>query len=338
MFRFSSKSELEPRQGVRERYTGCFGKIPAYPEFIRENLSSREAMGLDTWVQEGVSLMTRSLGPDWKEAFLAAPALRFVLVGNRETHTVAGVIAPSQDKGGRAYPFGVFAALDEPAFGDMQALAVVGYSDFIEVADTVVAAAREAGSVREVVTAVGRSGEAIPPFEKRALLAREMEIMSAMSMKNFWVDLLPGADEDARAVFVKTVATTFNTVSRRGPSRVNWGVRLPLPSKGDAMPYVMFWLQLAEALIGGRGWRAQCFWHEGQGGLPPRLSIFFKPVPASYFVSMFDMGRSDGAVLDVIDEMQTNEQDISRLLPFVRSEEMSLVDALNNWRSRESWR
>lgn len=335
MFGFLSKDVATSCNPNTARYAGCFGKLPAYPEFIRHNLSSREALALDTWVQEGVSLITRSLGAGWKDYLLKSPPLNFLLVGHNEIHTLSGIISPSHDKSGRGYPFGIFAAVESEVFSDMQALSVVAFGKYINSSVLFSDSARTASNVRNAVSVVEDSIFSVAVHGKRDLISGEVSALGGINIGEFWGSILPGADYENRAVFVKTIMTTLNAVTRRTPQRVHWGVRFPLPSKGDVSTYVLFWLQLCENVIGSHGWRAQCYWHGSHQGMPARLSVFFRPIPPSYMASLLDSSRNDGSILDVVEEMKTSVNGVSRIVSVVKDESYTLMDALNRWRIRD---
>ena len=314
---------------------GCVGKLPLHAEFIKHNLKSREVVALDNWMQEGVTLINRMHGESWKETFATAPAHRFVFTGAGDEKSVYGLLMPSQDRSGRRYPFALFAASDEALFKDHQALLPLAAENFFTEADALLARDWSGQHVARLTDAVDGLGRLAPVTDRRALIEAEMQRLRAVTLGQFWRELLPGTDSDQRARFVRTVVGVLQTVSRRSPQRIHWGIRLPLPGRADTMPYLLFWLQLCETLLGGRSWRGHYFWNTPVNGHPARLTLFFRPLPASYFARLVEPQKADGSVFDVLDEMHKEPGDASRLAGMIAREEVSLLDALTLWRSRE---
>ena len=87
---------------------GLFGKTPAAGDFLRLNLPAATATALDAWVEAGLAYLAGQ-DAEWADGFAAGPAWRFVTTS---APPLAGVVAPSRDRVGRAFPCMVLAALD----------------------------------------------------------------------------------------------------------------------------------------------------------------------------------------------------------------------------------
>ncbi len=314
---------------------GCVGKLPLHAEFIKHNLKSREVVALDNWMQEGVTLLNRLHGESWKQLFAAAPAHHFVFTGAGDEKSVYGLMMPSRDRSGRSYPFALFAASDETLYKDHQALLPLAAEPFFAEAEALLARDWNEQHVARLTEAVDGLARQVPTADRRGLIEEEMNRLRSITLGQFWRELLPGTDATLRARFVRTVVGVLQTVSRRSPQRIHWGVRLPLPGRADVMPYLLFWLQLSETLLSGRSWRGHYFWNTPVNGHPARLTLFFRPLPASYFARLVEPQKADGAVFDVLDEMHKEPGDTSRLADLIAREEVTLLDALTLWRSRE---
>ena len=48
---------------------GFFGKLPGYPDFVRQNAGGPLARAMDTWIHEGVAQLNVQGGDNWKEKF-----------------------------------------------------------------------------------------------------------------------------------------------------------------------------------------------------------------------------------------------------------------------------
>jgi type VI secretion system protein ImpM len=84
---------------------GYYGKLPARGDFVGRRLP-RETIGLwDGWLQEAVAASREALGAGWLDLYLVSPLWRFVLpAGLCGSTNLAGILMPSVDKVGRAFP------------------------------------------------------------------------------------------------------------------------------------------------------------------------------------------------------------------------------------------
>lgn len=91
-----------------------YGKLPARGDFIGRRLP-RETIGAwDGWLQEAMAASREAIGTGWLELYLVSPLWRFVLpAGLCGGTTLAGVMMPSVDKVGRAFPLMLAAELDD---------------------------------------------------------------------------------------------------------------------------------------------------------------------------------------------------------------------------------
>ena len=90
-----------------------YGKLPARGDFVGRRLP-RETVNLwDGWLQEAIAASRDAIGGTWLELYLVSPLWRFVLpAGLCGGRGLAGVMMPSVDKVGRAFPLMLAAELD----------------------------------------------------------------------------------------------------------------------------------------------------------------------------------------------------------------------------------
>lgn len=87
------------------RVPGWFGKLPALGDFASRRLPDAFVARWDTWLAEGMQAGVDSLGETWSETFAKARAWRFLLSpGAVDGNAWIGVVVPSADKVGRAFP------------------------------------------------------------------------------------------------------------------------------------------------------------------------------------------------------------------------------------------
>jgi len=94
--------------------TGLYGKLPSYGDFVRRALPGSFVQPWDEWLQACVAWLRESQGASFDEAWARAPAWRFILpAGVCGPARVAGVLLPSTDNVGRAFPLTLAAVLDD---------------------------------------------------------------------------------------------------------------------------------------------------------------------------------------------------------------------------------
>ena len=92
--------------------TGWYGKLPANGDFVTRRLPSSFIEPWDAWLNAMLQGSRERLGEAWRDAFLSAPAWRFVLApGVVGQQGWAGVVVPSVDSVGRYFPITVASAL-----------------------------------------------------------------------------------------------------------------------------------------------------------------------------------------------------------------------------------
>ena len=92
--------------------TGWYGKLPANGDFVTRRLPPSFIEPWDAWLNAMLQGSRARLGAGWRDAFLSAPAWRFVLApGVICQQGWAGVIVPSVDSVGRFFPLTAASAL-----------------------------------------------------------------------------------------------------------------------------------------------------------------------------------------------------------------------------------
>ncbi|MFV2059348.1 MAG: type VI secretion system-associated protein TagF, partial [Gammaproteobacteria bacterium] len=333
MFGIFNKESKPVQRAIRQDIVGCTGKLPVHPEFIKYNIKTRDAIALDKWIHEGVSLLNRRFGDKWKHQFKESPIHKFVFTGREENRTITGVINPSQDSSGRHYPFCGFISIDNPIYKELQSLLVHSYADYYDAVINLMIQDWTGLSAVNVTNSIDSTKLVSSNLTKGKLLDNTIELLKSHTMFDFWNDILPGSDLEQRATLVKSTISTLHTVARRSPSRVHWGIRLPLSSKINSAQYITFWLQLCESMLSGRTWSAHYFWNYPAPSFPAKLTVFFKPVSASYFSQLVDSSKHDNTVVDMLTEMENCTVDMAKMTHLVNQDEMTLMEALQQWRS-----
>jgi type VI secretion system protein ImpM len=92
--------------------TGWYGKLPVNGDFVTRRLPAAFIEPWDAWLTGMLAGSRDRLGAGWRDAFLSAPAWRFVLApGVIGVQGWAGLIVPSVDAVGRYFPLTIVSGL-----------------------------------------------------------------------------------------------------------------------------------------------------------------------------------------------------------------------------------
>lgn len=287
---------------------GCFGKLPIHGDFIRHNLQCAEAVAFENWVQEGVSLVTRKHPGTWPEVYRHFPPLNFVLMGENQERTLAGALVASQDRSGRPYPFSVLLASGDQMLRELQPLVPHIFRHFFQQTAEIVTAKWSHEPLTRLTSRVDGLSRRDTGLTRRQLLDSQNQPLRQITLGEFWQSAYPSGDAPTPEQLFAILIDTLKTVVRRGPCRISWGLRLPLPETGEPGVLVMFWLQLINAMLGESNWRAHYFWNAAGGQQPARLTVFFRPLPGSFLLQLLNPSVDDGSIFDVTRESANAKQ------------------------------
>ena len=82
----------------------CFGKLPAFGDFVRHNAGGRDALAFDQWLQQGLYPARLQLGHAWESSFRAAPSYNFLFSPENSEGFLLGLLQPSHDRGEQTAP------------------------------------------------------------------------------------------------------------------------------------------------------------------------------------------------------------------------------------------
>ncbi len=333
LFSKTARPQLAPRS--RDQH-GCFGKMPIHPDFIRHGVRAREVVGLESWVQEGMGLLSRSRHAGG-EAFPEFPCHRLIMNGGEQERTLAGTVVFSRDRSGRRYPFVVFSLADEPLFRDMQAAVPLAFEEFFRRGEEIVVAPWSQEPVTQLIDQIEGIPSRDSSLTRRHLLERQIEMLGALPMGRFWQSALPGCPSAARTGLFDALFSALKSAARRGPGRITWGLRLPLPAGPDLDPSVVFWVQLIESILEDRSWRAHYFWHGAGADRPASLTLFFRPLAASLFLWLLPSNCDEAGLFDLRREMHHRSDVVSSpdLVRMYRDDDLSMLELLYRAGRRE---
>jgi type VI secretion system protein ImpM len=120
--------------------------------------------------------------------------------------------------------------------------------------------------------------------------------------------------------------------ANRGPDRIAWGIRLPIPEGAASVAIVSFWMSLFDAVLGNQKWRPYVFWNP-QNREAASLTVYFRSPNASSFAQLISPESDEGGVVDVVRRPLENLSAIgsARLKALVEQESLTWAEMLENW-------
>ncbi len=315
----------------------AFGKLPIRADFIKLNVKEREFRELDEWIQEGYSLISRRYNGSEDEQRLSQAGLHhLVLSATDSRRCVLATIGPGGDRSGRWYPFLICAVAAQPYLRQAQASVPLIYARFLDDSRDVLQQKWGAEPLETLLgqleTIAGECDQAqrAQAVEQELGLLRQTPVSAMHEL---------AARYGEPVAFYQAACELIGNVMRRGPSRVHWGIRLPIPAGDHGMPGLVFWLRLLDSLL-GRSSQANVIWHwgepadggnNGQPAQPGEVTVFFRRVPASYLPHLFDPQLRDGNVQSLQEMLEEPLAPTQRARDLAALEQGTLLDLLSRF-------
>jgi len=142
---------------------GCFGKLPFNPEHLQGQLFYPSSLAFRDWVREGRQEGVREGEVQGRVELRERFAYRFLFNLPRAAELVAGVIRPSADAKGRAFPFAVFIHLPRRFYGRNYSMLPLGLSGAWDALDDVWENVQSAPTLSAFEEILGSSLVPLPP-------------------------------------------------------------------------------------------------------------------------------------------------------------------------------
>jgi len=251
---------------------GLYGKIPARGDFVRIRAGEAVALGFDCWLEDAVGALAR--------AGVGLPELpaRFVFRPAGFERSLIGVLGPSADHVGRAFPITLFGSVDSSASSAFPSLPL-GSAAFLDSAERLLAQTATAG-----VAELGEKVRALSGPDHRTIAkapASCARILAGTNAASLLARLFgdPGTGTALYALW--TFANACEPL--RGRGIVRGGPMLDCPAPDDTA--LLLWLELARALLDWPKHSPSFIWTAGPAG---RLLLSLGPLPST---ALLDLAR-----------------------------------------------
>jgi type VI secretion system protein ImpM len=256
---------------------GMLGKAPRHAEFVRHNAASPLARYLFRWMEESTGRLHGA-----RSALPTAP-VSFVFTAPGESSVLVGVLAPSSDSVGRAFPLALFQELPAPEVAGRYALLPETFQPFFRASE---ALAREAASL-DVPQLQERAAKlpTVRPGDIRVAERLREALLSEKRCTELLQHVIGDRPADGRYYALHTFLTACSGERHREQDMA--GVMLDCPYPSHMGPIT--WLELATRLL---RWSAQppsFFWSDGP---QPRLLLCLGAAPPTLLLHLAQPSRT----------------------------------------------
>lgn len=277
---------------------GFFGKLPAYPDFVRKNAGGPLARALDTWIHEGVAQLNVQGGDDWKARFDASAGKNFLFHTDDPSKILVGLYVPSRDVGGRRYPFSLFANATPGRNGQLAHLLAEAYAVFLQAAGRLlVDLDHAAGELRSGKT----SGLAtVLPQNLYEFDRRFKRYLELKKMSDFWSETIGGFDDPVKYLLMRNLLSTLTPLRGRDVRKFELCLALPLSALPAEQGFqIAIYLALCRRILGQPVNSIIAFWDAQRVAGRVRLYLFFRPPGPRYVPFLFDPEAAGDFIWDM---------------------------------------
>lgn len=266
---------------VQSPRIGLLGKTPRQAEFIRLNAATPLALQLYGWMEEGVERARRA------RVDLPSEPVSFVFTAPGQKQALVGLMAPSMDSVGRAFPLAVFTEVVSAATAPRFALTPEAFQPFLRAASLLARTAAEL----DVPQLLERA--AALPLPGPGDFSVAQRLRDAALAEHRTQDLLgpvvEGTPDGGRYYALHTFLTAC--VGERGREQSPAGVALDCPLSSRVGPVA--WLELSARLLRWPSQPPAFFWSEGER---PRLLLSLGAPSPALFMALAQPGRPGAQV------------------------------------------
>lgn len=303
----------------------CFGKLPSHGDFIRHNAASREVLGFDEWIHQGLYFARTQCGSNWDQIFASSRRYHFLFYPENAERLLVGLMQPSHDKSMRRYPFFVSLLIDRRRSVDGQAfLLPVVLSEFFDRGNSFLQRALNGMDAREIADQTESLGVARLDHAGAATSYRD-QFLQRVTMIDFWKALWSDPEDPRKYLIFKNLGETLQPFKSRGVHRLTLGLRFPLSGNNQAAAFeVCFWAQVCLTMLDASSLIPVLFWSTPREGSSQHLYIFFRQPSARTFLQLL---RPDVASESICVVDEEGKEKLATLPGSFSTQYRSLVDS-----------
>ncbi|MDK1288250.1 type VI secretion system-associated protein TagF [Pseudoalteromonas umbrosa] len=326
---FSFFSNKKPNKVPVSLPFGFMGKSPIQADFVKYHVDSREVINMDHWLQEGYAHVCRS-ALQGDSHFDDQLTTLFFIAGGEADNSMMGVLQPSQDKSGRQYPFSSFILCSNADFKTHPAFLLYERFNIIRsliLNHELIKSASSLEMMQKTAHELQPLGEMC---DQELDFNTSMEALRKQPIERIWFALGLSTVEQ-RGALIEQLMHALKGLSAQGCKRSQFGIKLPMPQLGDDSKLVVaFWLHLITNTVADNHWQPWCFYNFGQLSCSASLVVYCRPVPASFFASVW-LDLATGSTVMDFTKLNDNQPLSSKALELAKATNMSVFDTLRSW-------
>ncbi|MCF2827839.1 MULTISPECIES: type VI secretion system-associated protein TagF [unclassified Pseudoalteromonas] len=308
---------------------GFMGKNPIQADFIKFNVDSREAITLERWLQEGYADMSRQALIKDVSSQKEQSTLFFIASGQDE-NCLLGTLQPSEDKSGRQYPFCSFVLSSNADYKQNPAFLFSECGSAFKSLSLSHELIRNCSSVEQMRHSAQELKQVSELVSQPIDFDKAMSSLRASPIQRVW-DALELEDLDQRAQLISQVMSALKMIKTQGCLRCQFGLKLPMPQVGeDTQLLGAFWLHLITNMVADHHWQPWCFYNYGQLSQKASLVVYCRPMPASYFASVWLEHNSLSTTINLTGTLPQHPV-TPHMYELAKASNMSVFDALRSW-------
>lgn len=311
-----------------------FGKLPGRGDFVRSASHTALVQIFDRWFSGALELL--SSDARWKELYDGAAPLNFAVLGPRRLHVVAGHIRPSADGSGRRFPFlvaGMF-EVDDPA--RFMGRAPLALSRLWTQCDHWARRAQQQPDATALLAELAQQRVDVNTSASAydAPAADFTDIQTVGSAQGLLAQ--PGREVDFARI-VMALGLLLQPVPASGNSRLDTGVRLPLPADALYRPFMAsWWLELVTGFLGRADFEVLLLLPQAPG-VPASMAIGFAGGSAPALAAYLGRREDDAPYIDLLnpewaDEAADQDPAVRKLGSYLQQQGLSLGQVSKTFR------
>lgn len=311
-----------------------FGKLPSRGDFVRSAQQPALVQSFDRWLSGALELLAPNA--HWKGLYDGAAPLHFAVLGPQQRQVVAGHIRPSQDGSGRRFPFLVASSFEAEAPAHFIGRAPLALNRLWSQAEQL---ARRAQGAVDATSLLGEAAQQrvelnLQPSAYDATLADFLDLQTIGSAQALLARAHPEV-ELARVVL--GLGLLLQPVPASGSSKLERGLRLPLPADPLYAPFMAsWWLDLVAGFLRRANFELLLLWPQGQapwlalgfaGGSATALAAHLGQVPEPDSGPFVDLLNPDWT-----DALADQDYAVRKLASYLQQQGLSLRQATQTFR------
>ncbi len=303
-----------------------FGKLRSRGDFVRSTQHGTLTQLLDQWLSRALAELAQD--PRWKQLYDGALCAHFAVLGVRSRVALAGHLRPSADAAGRRFPFVATASFETcaPLAFMAQAPLLLGpaWAQLQDIAARA-CAADDAAPVLASVRQVRLDIDARAWQDSDFLSARTLGSLQALLERTH-------AGVELRRVLL-ALGLLLQPVSDSGLSRLDTGLRLPLPSQPrQAAAVAAWWMRLIVPFLARGDFELMLLLPCAGERAEPTLLVGFAGASSAVLHALFTPDTASNAFITLrtphwVDDLVAQDPALRRLDAYLRQPSLPLCQA-----------